>query len=86
MKIKAFTTVFGSALAGMLMLSQAQAADLKIGIMVPTTGSEATAGKDMENSIKLAVDEINKAGGVLGMNVVTITGDDGCDPQMATSA
>ncbi|HHD63105.1 MAG TPA: branched-chain amino acid ABC transporter substrate-binding protein [Desulfobulbaceae bacterium] len=82
-KIKA--AVFG-VLAGLFLLGQAQAAALKIGIMVPTTGSEATAGKDMENAIKLAVDEINKGGGVLGMNVVTITGDDGCDPQMATAA
>ncbi len=86
MQTKKISALVGGALAGMLMLSQANAADLKIGIMVPTTGSEATAGKDMENSIKLAVNEINKAGGVLGMNVVTITGDDGCDPQMATSA
>ncbi len=61
-------------------------ADLKIGIMVPTTGSEATAGKDMENAIKLAAAEINAAGGVLGMNIVTMTGDDACDPQQATSA
>jgi branched-chain amino acid transport system substrate-binding protein len=35
------------------------AADLKVGIMVPTTGSEATYGKDMENAVKLAVKEIN---------------------------
>lgn len=82
-KIKAVAL---GALAGLFMLGQAQAADLKIGIMVPTTGSEATAGKDMENAIKLAAQEINKSGGVLGMNIVTITGDDGCDPQMATAA
>ncbi len=86
MKRTIVTLLAASALAGLLMLGQASAADLKIGIMVPTTGSEATAGKDMENSIKLAVNEINKAGGVLGMQVVTITGDDGCDPQMATAA
>jgi len=77
----------GGALAGLLMLGNvAVSADLKIGIMVPTTGSEATAGKDMENAIKLAAMEINKAGGVLGMNIVTMTGDDACDPQQATSA
>jgi len=85
-KTKVFAAVIGGTLAGLLMLGQAGAADLKIGIMVPTTGSEATAGKDMENAIKLAVDEINKGGGVLGMKVVTMTGDDGCDPQQATAA
>jgi branched-chain amino acid transport system substrate-binding protein len=85
-KITKMNIALAGALAGFFLCGQVNAADLKIGIMVPTTGSEATAGKDMENSIKLAVDEINKAGGVLGMNIVTITGDDGCDPQMATAA
>ena len=82
-----FSTVLGSTLAGMMLMSQvATAADLKIGIMVPTTGSEATYGKDMENAINLAAAEINKAGGVLGMNIVTMTGDAACDPQQATAA
>lgn len=77
----------GCALSGLFLLSQvATAADMKIGIMVPTTGSEATYGKDMENAINLAASEINKAGGVLGQNVVTMTGDAACDPQQATAA
>lgn len=60
--------------------------ELLIGIMVPTTGSEATYGKDMENAINLAVEEVNAKGGVLGKKVVVTTGDDGCDPQMASAA
>ena len=40
-----------------LMAGPAVAKDILIGIMVPTTGSEATYGKDMENAISLAVDE-----------------------------
>lgn len=87
MKKSIFLSSLGGALAGVFMLGQvASATDLKIGIMVPTTGSEATAGKDMENAIKLAAEEINAAGGVLGMNIVTMTGDDACDPQQATAA
>lgn len=87
MKKKMMLGAIGGAVAGLLMLSQVTvAADLKIGIMIPTTGSEATAGKDMENAIKLAASEINAAGGVLGMTIETITGDDGCDAQMATAA
>jgi branched-chain amino acid transport system substrate-binding protein len=58
-------------------------ADIKVGIMVPTTGSEATYGKDMENAIKMAVDEVNAKGGVLGQKFTTVTADDGCDPQKA---
>ena len=64
----------------------AAVAEIKVGIMVPTTGSEATYGKDMENAIKMAVDEINAKGGVLGQKFTTVTADDGCDPQMATAA
>lgn len=70
----------------MVFATGVMAADLKIGVMVPTTGSEATYGKDMENAIKLAADEINAKGGVLGMNIVTTTGDAACDPQQAASA
>ena len=60
--------------------------EMKIGILVPTTGSEATYGKDMENSFNMAVDEINAKGGIMKQKIVTITGDDACDPQMATAA
>ncbi|MGM0652718.1 MAG: branched-chain amino acid ABC transporter substrate-binding protein [Bacillota bacterium] len=60
--------------------------EVLIGIMVPTTGSEAADGTDMENAALLAVEEINENGGVMGHRIVTTTGDDGCDPSMATSA
>ena len=60
--------------------------EVLIGIMVPTTGSEAADGIDMENAAKLAVEQINAAGGVMGYKLVTTTGDDGCDPSMATAA
>lgn len=57
-----------------------------LGIMLPITGAVAENGIDMENAAKLAVAEINAAGGVLGHEIVTTTGDDGCDPAMATAA
>lgn len=60
--------------------------EVLLGIMVPTTGSEASDGGDMENAALLAVEEINAAGGVLGHKIVTSTGDDGCDPSKATAA
>ncbi|MDR3542489.1 MAG: branched-chain amino acid ABC transporter substrate-binding protein [Desulfosporosinus sp.] len=59
---------------------------IKIGLPLPMTGSEATYGKDMENAIKMSVDEINAKGGINGKNIVTVTGDDACDPQQATAA
>jgi len=60
--------------------------ELLLGVMVPVTGSEATYGKDMENAIKIAVEEINAAGGLLGKEVKLTLGDDGCDPQMGSAA
>ena len=59
------------------------AAELKIGVLVPTTGSEATYGQDMANSIQIAMDELNAMGGDTYTEVV---GDDGCDPQQAVNA
>ncbi|MBF0528057.1 MAG: branched-chain amino acid ABC transporter substrate-binding protein [Deltaproteobacteria bacterium] len=83
---KLWLSILMMACLGLLMAGPAMAADLKIGIMVPTTGSEATYGKDMENAYKLAVEEINAKGGVNGMKIVTVTADDACDPQNATQA
>ena len=75
------------ALMQIFLAGQSVAADeIKIGIMVPITGLEATFGRDMENAILLAVSEINAKGGILGKNVTTTTGDEACDPQQAISA
>ena len=59
---------------------------IKIGVLVPTTGSEATYGQDMANAVKIAIDEINKAGGVNGSQLAMVVGDDGCDPQQSVNA
>ena len=59
---------------------------LTIGVMVPTTGSEATYGQDMANAAQLAVDEANAAGGVNGMQLATTVADDACDPQQSVNA
>jgi len=59
---------------------------ITIGVLAPLSGSEAYYGNDMLQSYKLAVDEINAAGGVLGRNLVLYEADDGADPNMATQA
>ena len=66
-----------------LMAGTACAADIKIGVLVPTTGGQASYGQDMANAVQLAMDELNKAGGDTYSMVV---GDDGCDPQQAVNA
>ena len=60
--------------------------DIVIGVLSPTSGSEAYYGNDMLQSYQLAVDEINAAGGVLGRKLALYAADDACDPNTASQA
>lgn len=81
---KAATTgVLLALMAGTSVLAQDA---IKIGVLVPTTGSEATYGQDMANAVTVAQAEINKAGGVLGKQLTMVVGDDACDPQQSVNA
>jgi len=62
------------------------AKDIVIGVMVPTSGTEAQYGNDMYRSYQLAVKEINEAGGILGRQIKLYLADDGCNPNMASQA
>ena len=48
---------------------------IKIGVNMELTGAVAAYGKAEQNGIKLAVDEINKAGGVDGKKLELVTKD-----------
>ncbi|MGE4481304.1 branched-chain amino acid ABC transporter substrate-binding protein [Acidocella sp.] len=61
-------------------------AQVKIGVAGPLTGSNAAFGVQLKTGFDLAVDDINKAGGVLGKKLVPIAVDDACDPKTAVSA
>ena len=64
-----------------------EARELKLGVLVPTTGPEAYYGKDMLNSYQMAVDEINEAGGFMGGYTFTLAQeDDACDAAQAATA
>ncbi|WP_324779726.1 branched-chain amino acid ABC transporter substrate-binding protein [Thiobacillus sedimenti] len=59
-----------------------------IGQASPLTGPQAHLGKDNENGVRLALDEINAAGLTLGGRKVTLelkSEDDGADPKTATT-
>jgi branched-chain amino acid transport system substrate-binding protein len=56
---------------------------LKIGILVPYTGALSDFGEPFGNAAKLAVKEINEAGGVLGEDVTLIEGDSATEPVKA---
>ncbi|MEY4908378.1 MAG: hypothetical protein RL260_2096 [Pseudomonadota bacterium] len=68
----AFTTL---ALASALSLAHA-AEPIKIGVSGPFTGGSSSMGVSMRDGVRLATDEINKAGGVLGRQIQLVERDD----------
>jgi branched-chain amino acid transport system substrate-binding protein len=58
---------------------------VKIGAAGQLTGPEAVFGADMLNGVKLAVDEWNAKGGVLGKKIELVPGDDQAEPRQAVA-
>ena len=55
----------------------ALAADpIKIGVAGPFTGGSSSMGVSMRDGVRLAIEEINKSGGVLGRQLVAVERDD----------
>jgi branched-chain amino acid transport system substrate-binding protein len=65
------------AFAALVAAIPAHAADkiAKIGVLAPLTGGSAADGNEIVNGAKLAVDEINAAGGVVGYKFEVVVGD-----------
>ncbi len=53
---------------------------IRIGVIAPLSGPSADFGVPMLNGIKLAVDEINTAGGYLGRKIELLVRDDEANP------
>ncbi len=78
--------LFAGAAALAVVLAGAQAqAQIRIATVGPMTGSYAAVGAQMKAGAEQAVADINKAGGVLGQQLVLEVGDDACDPRQAVS-
>lgn len=56
---------------------------LQLGYVLPETGPLAFLGAPQIEAVRLAVEEINEAGGVLGEPVTLLTGDEAGDPGIA---
>jgi branched-chain amino acid transport system substrate-binding protein len=59
---------------------------LKVGSLLPSTGTLSFLGPPMIGGVEMAVKEINDAGGVLGKDVELVEQDDGTDPDVASPA
>jgi branched-chain amino acid transport system substrate-binding protein len=70
-------TQLAAAVALALSTGLALAADpIKIGVDGPFTGGSSSMGVSMRDGVRLAADEINKSGGVLGRQIVLVERDD----------
>ncbi|MBP2148195.1 branched-chain amino acid transport system substrate-binding protein [Xanthobacter flavus] len=75
-----------AALAFSLMAGTAFAADtIKIGVNEPLTGAFAASGTYVVNGAKIAADEINAKGGILGKKVELVIEDNKSNPTEAAS-
>ncbi|HUW64288.1 MAG TPA: branched-chain amino acid ABC transporter substrate-binding protein [Spirochaetia bacterium] len=66
--------------------SSSNSNDYVIGAPEPMTGSTADMGTDMFNAMKMAADQLNKQGGILGHQVKLVEEDSACDPQTSVNA
>lgn len=85
MKLKLTVAAAIAAVAGI-----ASAQDVvKIGHVAPTSGAQAHYGKDNENGVRMAIEDLNKAGVVIGGKKVKLeiqAEDDAADPKQGTAA
>jgi branched-chain amino acid transport system substrate-binding protein len=75
----------GVALLAALAFSGAASAQIKFGVAGPITGPNAAFGAQLVNGTQQAVDDINKAGGILGQQITLEQGDDVSDPKQGVS-
>ncbi len=84
--IAAVAALSVSALAAPVSVHAEEEATFKIGGIGPTTGANAAYGNAVMNSVQIAVDEINEAGGVNGYMLEFNAQDDESDAEKAVNA
>src|SRR5580658_9099511 len=72
-------------LALSLWFAGAAHAQIKIGVAGPITGANASFGAQLTQGVEQAVEDINKAGGILGQKIQVEVVDDVSDPKQGVS-
>jgi branched-chain amino acid transport system substrate-binding protein len=75
----------GLVLAAGLGLAGTADAQIKFGVAGPITGPNASFGAQLTNGVGQAVEDFNKAGGILGQKIEIEQGDDVSDPKQGVS-
>ena len=83
-RIATITTVLAATLA--LALPASAQDVIKIAAGAPLTGPLAKQGQEVANAVKLAVEEWNANGGVLGKKIAVLEADDQGNPQVGVAA
>jgi len=68
-----------------LLMARPGQADITIAVVGPMTGPTAAFGEQMRRGAEVAVEDLNKAGGVLGQRIKLEIGDDACDARQAVA-
>ena len=87
MQVK-LTMVAGAVLAMFAVGASAQETVVKIGHVAPTSGPQAHYGKDNENGARMAVEDLNAKGVVVGgkkVKLELVAEDDAADPKQGTA-
>jgi branched-chain amino acid transport system substrate-binding protein len=82
---KLTSTVLGMLLAAGLVAG-AGAQTIKIGVSEPLTGAFAASGNYVTNGARIAADEINAAGGILGQKLELVVEDNKSNPTEAAAS
>jgi len=80
-----FAIAATTAAMSMLVAAGAQAQTIKIGVNEPLTGPFAASGTYVVNGAKIAADEINAKGGVLGSKIELVIEDNKSNPTEAAA-
>lgn len=85
-KLFTVTLLFFAALIISLGCAKKQPEEIKIGAILPLTGTAALLGTETKEGIDIAVEEINRKGGIHGRRVKVIYHDSMNDPKEGLSA
>ena len=67
------------------MAAQAMAQDIKVGTIFPLSGGAGPDGQSVTNAVKLAIEQINDKGGLLGRKIALVSKDDESTPAVGVS-
>ena len=80
------TVVAALGLAGTMIFSVAHAQNIKIAMVIPTTGALTQYGDMVKEGVTTAVELANAAGGVNGKKIEIVPVDDACEPKQGPVA